>query len=91
MFTKNGNRKTPFTEKSIKHLFSEFSERRAHEGTKSDSSSYWDSFVHIDFMNYFGFYIAIRTRIWELRNDGLRQVQLNNNVHQKWKQKNTLY
>ena len=54
-------------------LLSEFSERRAHEGTKSDSSSYWDSFVHIDFMNYFGFYIAIRTRNWELRNACLKQ------------------
>ena len=55
-------------------LLSEFNEWRAHEGIKSDTFSFWDSFVHIDFMNYFGFYIAIRTRNWELRNACLKQL-----------------
>ena len=36
--------------------------------------SFWDSFVHIDFMNYFGFYIPIRTRNWKLRNACLKQL-----------------
>ena len=55
-------------------FLSDFNEWRTQEGTKSNAVSFWDSFIHIDFMNYFGFYIAIRTSKWELRNACLKQL-----------------
>ncbi|CAC5372949.1 unnamed protein product [Mytilus coruscus] len=55
-------------------LLSEFRNWRYEQSSKSDTFSFWDSFIHTDFMNYLGFYVAIRTRNWELRNACLKQL-----------------
>ncbi|CAC5358619.1 unnamed protein product [Mytilus coruscus] len=55
-------------------LLSEFRNWRYDQSSKSDTFSFWDSFIHTDFMNYLGFYVAIRTRNWELRNACLKQL-----------------
>lgn len=55
-------------------MLEDFNTWREQEKLKSQTFSFWDSFVHEDFMNYLGLYFAIRTRDWDLRNACLKQL-----------------
>jgi hypothetical protein len=55
-------------------LLQRFDEWRSLESTKSNTFAFWDTFIHLDMMAYLGFYIAIRSRNWELRNASLKKL-----------------
>ncbi|CAG2203638.1 unnamed protein product [Mytilus edulis] len=41
-------------------LLSEFTNWRYDQSSKSDTFSFWDSFIHTDFLNYLGFYMFLQ-------------------------------
>ncbi|CAC5377131.1 unnamed protein product [Mytilus coruscus] len=61
-------------DQNLYDMLADFNAWREQEILKSQTFSFWDSFVHEDFMNYLGLYFAIRTRDWDLRNACLKQL-----------------
>ena len=55
-------------------MLQRFDEWMSLETTKSNNFVFSDTFIHLDMMAYLGFYIAVRSRNWELRNASLKKV-----------------
>ena len=57
-------------------MIHQFDQWRILECSKSNTFSFWDTFVHVDILHYLGFYYAIRTRNWNLRNACLKKLSV---------------
>ena len=55
-------------------MLQRFDEWMSLETTKSNNFAFSDTFIHLDMMAYLGFYIAVRSRNWELRNASLKKL-----------------
>lgn len=51
-----------------------FDEWKSQERSNSNTFVFCDTFIHLDMMAYLGFYIAVRSRNWELRTASLKKL-----------------